>query len=667
MLRRSSIQTLSILTTGILAILSHPLLTQAQPLNWDPGASLGSSLGGSGAWDTGYWYDGVSADTLWIDGDDANISGAPGTISLSTAITVGNATFAPTTGTDTFNFQSGANSSTFGSISLTNTTLSVAAGASLTTANGITLNSGSTLNFAGNGAGGTVNGPVVLNGGAIQYASGNVAAFKGLFFGTGDLLINTSTSYGNVLTQTATNLNNTFTGNTTIVNNILQFSGYNATNFTPFGTGTGTTVTLTGKSGSYSPKAGIVFAPSATNSTYYIAQNFAFSSSTGNIAYFQENDGIMHIQGTSSITTDSNAASYIKFITQYNGKDIYLDGVVSGSGAMEVSSISSPYGAGTTHLTNGLNTYNGTITVDDSGGTSGTSASGILSVDSNNAAANASILLTGTDATKGGRLRVNAANVAIANLNGTNASSTVFTTSSTVQTLTINNDQANNFAGSIGVSGSYKYDNYNSTTNAANLALVKNGQGTLTLSGANGYTGSTTVNSGGLLVSGSLAGTSSVSVNSSYIQLGASNVINTNATLVLNGGTFASAGFSQSLGALTIGSGISLIDFGVGSTSNVLSFANSSASQWTGTLSIRDWTGTAGGGSEQLFFGTDNTGLTAGQLAAISFVDPAGFNSGTYAAQMLSTGEIVPIPEPTAVISMLGGLSVLLGYRRRRS
>jgi hypothetical protein len=76
-----------------------------------------------------------------------------------------------------------------------------------------------------------------------------------------------------------------------------------------------------------------------------------------------------------------------------------------------------------------------------------------------------------------------------------------------------------------------------------------------------------------------------------------------------------------------------------------LSFANSSGETWAGgtTLVISNWNGNpSGGGVEQLKFGNDATGLSAGQLGQIQFSNPAGFPSGTYSAQILSTGEIVP-------------------------
>jgi hypothetical protein len=134
----------------------------------------------------------------------------------------------------------------------------------------------------------------------------------------------------------------------------------------------------------------------------------------------------------------------------------------------------------------------------------------------------------------------------------------------------------------------------------------------------------------------------------------------------LGGGTLATAGFGEGLGVLTLNAN-STINFG--SSASALVFGNSSASIWNSaaTLTIANWTGSPlGDGADQIFFGTDSTGLGA-NLASIRFLNPEGFDPGIYEAQILDTGEIVAVPEPAAVSMMIGGLGVLLGMRRRRN
>jgi len=95
-----------------------------------------------------------------------------------------------------------------------------------------------------------------------------------------------------------------------------------------------------------------------------------------------------------------------------------------------------------------------------------------------------------------------------------------------------------------------------------------------------------------------------------------------------------------------------------------LSFANSSSGPWAGgtTLMISDWNGNpSGGGAEQLKFGNNAAGLTAGQLSQIQFSNPAGLQPGTYSAQILATGEIVPASAsgPSVVYTLQGNNLVM--------
>ena len=80
-------------------------------------------------------------------------------------------------------------------------------------------------------------------------------------------------------------------------------------------------------------------------------------------------------------------------------------------------------------------------------------------------------------------------------------------------------------------------------------AITKSGTSTLTLSGANTYTGSTTVSAGTLVISGSPTGNSAVSVNGGKLQLDYSTnnttKIHDSAILTLGGGTLELAGGSH--------------------------------------------------------------------------------------------------------------------------
>ena len=73
-------------------------IASAAPLYWDPGASgptTGGSSGGTGNWDTSssLWYDGISSDTAWVNGDDAFFTNTAGTVTLVQNISAGNIYF----------------------------------------------------------------------------------------------------------------------------------------------------------------------------------------------------------------------------------------------------------------------------------------------------------------------------------------------------------------------------------------------------------------------------------------------------------------------------------------------------------------------------------------------------------------------------------------------
>ncbi|MEM6885937.1 MAG: hypothetical protein AAF571_12995, partial [Verrucomicrobiota bacterium] len=52
-------------------------------------------------------------------------------------------------------------------------------------------------------------------------------------------------------------------------------------------------------------------------------------------------------------------------------------------------------------------------------------------------------------------------------------------------------------------------------------------------------------------------------------------------------------------------------------------------------------------------FGNSASGLTAAQVGQIQFLNPAGLAPGIYDAKILSSGEVVPLPEAQAIIALL--------------
>ncbi|MBW8780616.1 MAG: autotransporter-associated beta strand repeat-containing protein [Verrucomicrobia bacterium] len=364
----------------------------------------------------------------------------------------------------------------------------------------------------------------------------------------------------------------------------------------------------------------------------------------------------------------SNAIANSGTVTGAEGSGITntLSGVISGTGAFIQS------GAGTTVLS-GINTYSGGTTVNAGtltltrGGAAGT-VRGTLTINSG-----ATVNLTAQDTLGfGAGTKVDTVNIVGGTLNNavnfnngyqTNFVLTGGTMAETVAstgTVGFNFDAANGYGITTNASATTSTIssrltirsgtlNFNVADGAASTDLnvsgvilvnggtgiSKSGAGTMVLAGANTYTGTTTVNAG-------------------ILALGAANSIASSSGLVLNGGTFATGGFSQTLNTLTLSSS-STLDFGSGTSA--LAFADSNSVTWTGLLTLLNFDV----GTDTLKFST-SAGLTATQLSQLSL---AG-----YTAALDTNGFVTfsAIPEPAAYVAIFGGLALIGAtiIRRRR-
>ena len=305
--------------------------------------------------------------------------------------------------------------------------------------------------------------------------------------------------------------------------------------------------------------------------------------------------------------------------------------------------------AGTIVNLNVANTYNGPTFIQDGATVNANVASALPTV------ARTAVTMDATGA--GGSTLAMTASQQAASLTSPVASSIV---NLNANTLTVGAASGTTtFAGAIGGAGGN---------------LIKDSASTQVLSGSNGYTGTTTVSGGTLTVSGSLSGTSAVTVNTGgtlLLNSAANNIVNTAATATLAGGTLAfgnAANQIQNLGVLTL-SVNSILDFGTSGGADKFAFGSLPSHTAGTTLTINNWFGNVSGGvdgtDDRLVFSgvdTDFTGVF--NQADVSF---GGFGSGYAAISFAGGYEIVPVPEP-ATTALIGSVALcaLIGYRERR-
>ena len=202
-------------------------------------------------------------------------------------------------------------------------------------------------------------------------------------------------------------------------------------------------------------------------------------------------------------------------------------------------------------------------------------------------------------------------------------------------------------------------------------SLTKQGAGALNLTGANTYTGTTSVSAGTLLVNGSLANTNVAVANGAT--LGGSGSLGGLTTL--NSGAHLAPGNSP--GTITFNQGLvlqsgSILDFQLGTASDQIVLAGGSL---TGP-------GTVGGVTLNL---SDSGGFAAGTYTLINYTSAVA--SSSYAADSFALGSTIPgytynlslssnslqltatasaIPEPATYAALLGACALGLAALRRR-
>ena len=211
-------------------------------------------------------------------------------------------------------------------------------------------------------------------------------------------------------------------------------------------------------------------------------------------------------------------------------------------------------------------------------------------------------------------------------------------------------------------------------------SVTKSGSGTWTLSGVNTYTGTTTVNAGGLILNGSLAVGSNLSVAAAAWLAGsgtAPGTVTVSGTLspgnspgVITLGSLVQT--STSVTAIEVASagtrgtnydGVSILNASGLTYGGTMSFAfGGSAIAPNTTLDIFSFTGTPSGGFATLvstgFYAGTWTNNNNGTFTLIKDSDTLTFSE--------NTGDVIVVPEPAVTLVGMAGLVASLTLRRRR-
>jgi autotransporter-associated beta strand protein len=346
--------------------------------------------------------------------------------------------------------------------------------------------------------------------------------------------------------------------------------------------------------------------------------------------------GSASANGTRTVTSATAATLTIDNSSATN----YLyDGVISGS----ISLVKN--GAATQTLT-GINTYSGSTTV----------AGGTLLLTGNGTLGTSTVSISGGTLNMGGKSLTNT----LGSLTGGTLSN---------GTLTNNGGNYDLQSGAV------------SAVLAGTNGVNKTGSGTVTLTGANTYTGTTTISSGTLTAAaaGATGNSTVINVTGGSFLVTAENAVNSSANINLGGGTLAVSGdFNQNVGLLTL-SADSVIDLegfsgilrfgGVGSWA---SGANLAIWNWNGTPKYNENDAPYSGGTRHVVFAS-NSGLDQ-YLDRISFYSGSGsgFVGNAFEDSFSQSGftgtEIIAVPEPEAffyAVVLLAG--IVIQYLRRRA
>ncbi len=420
----------------------------------------------------------------------------------------------------------------------------------------------------------------------------------------------------------------------------------------------------------------------------------AVSTAWGGIMYDGGTTGSYTIGGAGRIITTNGVTPFTN-----NNLDIIF-AVTSGTltvnafvGASTSTASVAKYGAGTLVLTND-NNFTGAIRIGqgalrlsghaDAGGNASASGYTVQS----GAALELSGGLTfatkpftgwGTGVSNGGALRNISGNNTFGGAIGTaggghtriNSDSDILTLTGGITTAAFN-DFTFGGAGNITVS---------TTAITGAGRVIKDGAGTLTLSASNSYTGATVIDGGTLFLSGSISGSSAVSVNTGGTLGGTGTV----GALTVNGGTLAPGASPGILNAgnTTFSGGTAAFEINgttagtnydqLAVTGTVIFTANTALTIDLGVFNPADdvdtFTLISNDSTDTITLNGFGFAIGANQLAEGELFTVSGQDfTISYAAGTGSNDVVLSaVPEPGSALMLVGGLATLLGFRRRRA
>jgi autotransporter-associated beta strand protein len=347
--------------------------------------------------------------------------------------------------------------------------------------NGTRLNSASTV---GVGSGGT---------GSLKITSSGTTYLAGWNTYTGTTVISNGTvvvlnpyAFGGNRTTDTTAVGANGTG-TAALGNYGQYNGFNASSSASFGNVTlnaGGTIDLSGTT-MVGTNALIINGTGAATASGALQNSSATSATYAGAVTLGSASTINAGSGNLTLSGGLNTATYDATVS--GAQNTSVTGVLSGTGSINKT------GAGTLTLS-GNNTYTGSINIEQ----------GVVSL----AAGSGSALGTGTGALSFGAsntptLTLGGRSVTMGNISSTNVNSVIQNNNLTAATFTSSAPGSTTFAGKLsdGAAG-------------GKLSFVKAGNGTLTLSNTQDFTGTTTIAGGTLNLTGSTKTGSAVTVNS---------------------------------------------------------------------------------------------------------------------------------------------------------